>query len=589
MRAHLRCRVIALALVLCSGFTLIGMRLVSIQLDQHQEYRTRALAAHYSRVPIPARRGSILDAKGVVLAQTLEAFDLRIDGKLAWEKPETFHLLAQAMGCPAEDLRKQVSPRNRYQLLIPDLTTDEAESFKRLKLQSLILVRHMKRVYPGGHEASHILGFVNRVHSTDGGQNLEREKGMAGVEQLMDAVLQGHPGERLVVRDGSRKRREIAVYRIQDVPPQNGLSVMLTIDQGIQHVIEEEADRLVHEHNPHWLSIIVTNPQTGAILGLTNRPTFDPNLRATLTEENMRNRAIADMIEPGSTFKWFVYAAALNERVVTRDSLIFCENGHFVFNGRTIRDLHPTPTVSLVDAFATSSNIASVKLALLVGEETFYEYIRRFGFGSRVQLNPKLSLPGEEPGILRPLNRWSRISVTSLPMGYEVAVTNLQMAMAVGAIANGGQLLEPMWVQAIVGTDGRRLKTFQPRAIRHVIRPEVAQDLRENFSPLVLMPGGTAASASVPGFVAGGKTGTSRIYSDGGYSQQYNASFVGFLPVDRPAFLVSIIVSAPQGGEIYGGRVAGPAFKRIAQEVAQHLNLIPSGRAPVELVDRRTM
>ncbi|NBU69686.1 MAG: penicillin-binding protein 2, partial [Verrucomicrobia bacterium] len=282
-------------------------------------------------------------------------------------------------------------------------------------------------------------------------------------------------------------------------------------------------------------------------------------------------RAITDAYEPGSTFKLVTLAAGLNENLADLNTTFFCENGQMIMAGRILKDHEAYGLLPLREVVAKSSNIGMAKLAALLGEEKLYAYARLFGFGDRAQKGEG-ALPGETAGLLHPLKKWNKVSMTRVPMGYEVAVTNLQMVMAYAAVANGGKRMEPRLIKAVVDRENRMVMQFLPKVVCQVVRPEVARQVMEALRGVV-SDEGTAAEAQVPGFEVAGKTGTAKKYTPEGYVKKYRSSFIGVLPAENPEFLVSILVDDPKGKKYYGGQVAGPAFREIATHVAEQLNL----------------
>jgi cell division protein FtsI (penicillin-binding protein 3)/stage V sporulation protein D (sporulation-specific penicillin-binding protein) len=362
--------------------------------------------------------------------------------------------------------------------------------------------------------------------------------------------------------------------------------VRLTIDMNLQNIVETELDTACQQFKPKKAIVILMRPQTGEILALANRPNFDPNDIRTKPasfiqahEPDMRDCAIADEMEPGSTFKMVTAAAALNEHDVQPDSVIFCENGAFSYGGRYLHDHHPYGDLSVEDILVKSSNIGAAKLAMGLGEQRFYGYIRAFGFGERTGV----ALPGEIPGLVYPPQRWSKLSITRIPMGQEVAVTPLQTIVALSAIANGGRLMMPQIVHDITDDKGQVISSFPPVEIRQVVTAETARELTKAFIGVV-SPRGTAALAKVSGFVTAGKTGTAeKIDPKGGYMPgKYIVSFCGYLPADNPAFVGLVMLDDAQTTpeQDYGGMVAGPIFSRIGEKVARYMNLEPQPDVP---------
>jgi cell division protein FtsI (penicillin-binding protein 3) len=343
----------------------------------------------------------------------------------------------------------------------------------------------------------------------------------------------------------------------------------------LQNIVENEIDAAVREYSPERATIILMRPQTGEILAMANRPNFDLNQRSTARPEQMKNRAVIDMMEPGSTFKIVTAAAALNEKKVRPDTTIYCEKGIWNYGGRTLHDHHPYGELSVQDILVKSSNIGAAKLAISLGDQKFYEYIRRFGFGERTGVE----LPGEINGIIRPPQNWSKISITRIPMGHEVAVTPLQMTVAMATIANGGKLITPRVVKSITTAEGKTITEFSPSVVRQVVSAETAKQIGRALRGVV-SDRGTAAAAAVPGFIIAGKTGTAqKVDPHGGYEKgKYIVSFTGFLPADHPEFVGLVILDDAKTSKPelnYGGLVAGPIFSRIAEKAARYLDLAP--------------
>ncbi len=567
-----RRRIMAVSFVFAFCLTVVSCKLIWIQLVKQESYRAEAIRCHTRGEPVPAQRGSILDVSGRVLAQSMPLIEVHLDGKILAQEPKELPVIASILGVSAEWLKGQVDPENRYLKVAEGISVETEGKLKASKLRSVITERKTARNYPNGSETAQILGYVNSMEVTPVGmaKPLTVEVGEAGVEKSMDRYLRGVAGERRIIQDV--RRREIPYFRLSDRPARDGYHVVLTVDQGIQHVVEREADALVEKYQPETLQIVVLRPSTGEILAMVSRPTFDPNQRATYESWAVKNRILADTYEPGSTFKIVTVAAALNEKVADLNSTFFCENGEMFYGGSSLTDHEDYGMLTLREVVAKSSNIGMAKLAIQLGEEKVHEYARLFGFGQKTQRGEG-ALPGEEGGLLRPIRRWSKLSITRIPMGYEVAATNLQMALAYGAIANGGKRMEPRIIKAVVDRDNRVVLQFLPKVVCQAIQPEAAAKMVEALRGVV-SDQGTAEGAQVPGYEVAGKTGTARKVVQGDYAKdKYRASFIGFLPAEKPEFLVSIMVDEPKGKVYYGGLVAGPAFKNIATQVAEQLHL----------------
>ena len=400
------------------------------------------------------------------------------------------------------------------------------------------------RVYPNEQLLCHILGYVN-------GDNV----GVDGIERTMDEFLRGHDGFRYTERD--RTGKEIVPYRGQERDARNGCNVHLTIDMGLQNIVEMELDAAIKQFHPKSATVILMQPKTGEILAMANRPNFDLNAQDDVPPDHRRNRAIADMIEPGSTFKIVTTAAALTEKIVHPGTMINCENGYYA--AAKLHDHHPYPDLSVHDILVKSSNIGVAKLAIQLGDQKFYEYVRRFGFGERTGVN----LPGEIPGVVHPPHKWSKISITRMPMGQEVGATPLQVTTAMCAIANGGHLMMPQIIRDVVDDQGHTITPFPPQEVRVVASKDATDAIRDALIEVV-SPKGTATLAHVAGYKVAGKTGTAqKIDADGHYSHEhYVVSFVGFMPADDPAFVGLVMLDDAEVAhdKNYGGMVAAPHF-----------------------------
>ncbi|PYK70778.1 MAG: hypothetical protein DME42_12035, partial [Verrucomicrobia bacterium] len=448
---------------------------------------------------------------------------------------EAVALLSRELKVDADELSEKLGSDRHYLILKRDVPTSAADALRaKLREQNLrgIYFEHdAARLYPNGSMLCHVIGFTDFDH-----------KGIQGIEASMDEYLRGQDGYRYIEHD--RAGQEIVLYRGQERAARDGYQVRLSIDLNLQNIVENEIDAAVREYSPQKATIILMRPQTGEILAMANRPNFDLNQRNTAKPEQMKNRAVIDMMEPGSTFKIVTAAAALNEKKVRPDTTIFCENGAWNYGGRTLHDHRAYGELSVQDILVKSSE-----------------------------------LPGEINGIIRPPQNWSKISITRIPMGHEVAVTPLQMTVAMATIANGGKLITPRVVKSIMTAEGTTVSEFSPSVVRQVISPETARQIG-NALRGVVSDRGTAAAAAVPGFVIAGKTGTAqKVDPHGGYEKgKYVVSFIGFLPADHPEFVGLVLLDDAKTSKPelnYGGLVAGPIFSRIAEKAARYLDLAP--------------
>jgi cell division protein FtsI (penicillin-binding protein 3) len=434
------------------------------------------------------------------------------------------------------------------------LDEERAKEITDLKLDGVHMRPEPKRFYPNGSLAAHVLGFVGLD-----------EVGLAGIEQFHDRKIRGEAGKILIETDAHRHPYESVISQ-----PSTGQSVVLTIDQMVQYRAEQSLAAAVERTGAKSGTAIVLDPHTGEILALANAPTFDPNNAGAAPAQARVNQALQNIYEPGSTFKIVAYSAAIEEGLVKPDDHIDCQMGSITVAGRVVHDHHAFGSLTIADALAKSSNVAAIRLGLRVGDERMYDYMKRYGFGSRTGVE----LPGETAGLLRPVSRWQPSSMGSLAMGQEVGVTPLQMAAAFGALANAGVRISPHIVREIRAADGSSVYQAQPEQ-RRVVSPETASALRHMLEGVTL--NGTAKKAQLDGYSAAGKTGTAqkidpktKTYS----SSKFIGSFVGFAPVENPAVVIIVVIDEPAGA-YHGGDVAAPVFREIAEQILPGLNVAP--------------
>jgi cell division protein FtsI/penicillin-binding protein 2 len=432
------------------------------------------------------------------------------------------------------------------------------------------------RVYPNQDLACHILGYVG-VNGDTNSPEFTQTIGVDGIERTFNSKLAGVRGWRVTETD--RAGREQVAMRDQDVEPRDGWNVVLTIDSVIQHILETELAEGMAKHQPISISGVVVRPRTGEILAMATLPDFDPN-RPGNNADARRNRVIADLIEPGSTFKIVVLSGALNDRVVSLSDTFNCENGHFAFAGKVLHDHEPNGVLTAEHIITKSSNIGAAKIGIRLGQQRLYDYIRAFGFGDRTGV----PLLGEHPGIVYPTKKWSRVSIAQIPMGHGLCVTRLQMTMAMCALANNGVLMRPMLVNRLEDRDGHVVARYSPERVRQVISETAAAQMLKALKT-VPTPEGTAEKAALEHYTVAGKTGTAQKVEHGEYVHgKYFSSFIGFFPADNPELCISIILDEPKQQGYYGGLTAGPVFKQVAERAANYLNIRPDlkGNDPSE-------
>lgn len=539
-------------------------------------------------------RGRIVDRNGEILAMDMAAYHVCIDPKDIAQNGNAdavARYLSQAFKLNEQELRGYLSEtKRRYKRVKKFVPGHRLKKFERrsygvvyttehpvdgsetnIYLRGVTLEEDPIRTYPKGPLMAHVVGFAN-----------QEGVGSAGIEQRLDGYLRGKEGLRVSKKDG--RRREIYSTRTVDILPEDGATVMLTLDQQLQYVTEKVVEKTCRDFNAKAAWAIVQHVRTGEILAMASFPTYDLNRFNKAPAEWRRNRAISFNYEPGSTMKAAVIAAALDHGVVEEGHMIDCEDGYWVYGGKALRDSHGEGVISVADIIKVSSNIGTAKIALMMGDQRLYDSLRKFNFGNRLGVG----IPGEEGGIFYSPKNWSKISATRIGMGHEIGVTALQVVSMMSAIAYNGVQMKPMIVKSVVAPDGTVLEENKPEVLGRPLSPGGARRMQQLLAR-VTEEGGTGTKARVEGYRVAGKTGTAqkiRPASEGGgyYSKNFTSSFVGFLPVDNPE--IAIIVVADDPGEYtesgrkikyYGGTVCGPAFKEIAEFAVRYLRIAPEG------------
>jgi cell division protein FtsI/penicillin-binding protein 2 len=573
MRWDAQARAVTVCFGLVGVFSVFSVRLIDLQIVEHEKFTELAAEKHNHKQIIYARRGIIRDAHDEPLAENIPVKTVVADATHIRDPMAVAAAIADQLEMDPRELAdklKETGKGSKHIVLKTDVQEQTAEAITnamaKANLRGIYFDQDFVRVYPNGQMLSQVLGFVDHDH-----------KGTMGIERTMQDFLQGSDGFRYIETD--RTGKELVPYRGQESPAKDGCNVKLTIDLELQNIVESELDAAVAEFKPKDATAAMMRPQTGEILAMTSRPTFDPNKAGDAPADAQKNRPVVDMVEPGSTFKIVTTSAVIEEKLVTPDTTVYCENGHFQYAGRILRDAEPMGVLTVHQILEKSSNIGVAKLALQLGPTKLYEYIRRFGFGQRTGI----SLSGEIPGLVNPPYRWSKLEITRIPMGQSVAVTPLQMVTAMSSIANGGKLMKPMIVSEITDNNGRAIAHFTPEEVREVISPDTVKKIISALKDVVSKQG-TARRASVPGFQVAGKTGTAqKINPHGGYlSGHYVSSFVGFMPADDPKIALLVLLDDPtiKDGPAMGGIVAAPVFSKIATRAALYLDLKPTEEIP---------
>jgi cell division protein FtsI/penicillin-binding protein 2 len=536
------------AFLLC--FLVVIGRAFWLQGVQGGALASEAISQQTETVTVPGLRGTLLDRRGNALAASEDASTIFATPYQVKNPPVAAEKLARILDLDKGDVLRDLTVDSGFSYIAHKVSLEQAGRIERLELEGIGELPDSRRTYPQGEMAGQVIGAV-------GSEN----PGLIGLEAGEEDVLAGSDGERRIVRDALGDPIRLETVSEAD----DGDDIQLTLDPLIQSSTEQALAGIGESFSPKGATAIVMDPRSSQILAMANWPPVDPSDLSSVSNEDLMNRATGFNYEPGSTFKAFTVAAALEEKLVTPTST-FTLAPTIQVADRTIEDSHPrgTETLSVGEILAHSSNVGAVTIGEEVGEEKFSRWIDRFGFGRQTGVQ----FPGEEEGIVPELDEYSGSSMGNLPIGQGLAVTPMQMMAGYAAIANGGMLRPPQLIKR-VGED----EVHEPKGHR-VIDANVATELREMLEG-VLAPGGTASEVSVPGYTLAGKTGTAEVAENGTYSEtKYVASFIGFAPAQDPKLLAAVIVDQPQG-EIYGGSVAAPAFGQIAEFALPYLGVAP--------------
>ncbi|MBI5674281.1 MAG: penicillin-binding protein 2 [Nitrospirae bacterium] len=563
-------KAVILATVICFGFAVISIRLVNLMVLNHKTLSQKA-SRQYDRVKtIKPYRGVVWDRKMREMAVNIETDSLYAVPSKINDTKFLSSKLAPIIKTSAADLNKKIIAKKGKGFIWLARKMDENASARvatlrnELGIKTIDFFTETRRNYPNGETASHILGYANIDN-----------RGLEGIELKYDKYMKGEDIEVTFTRDALGNSMSGGT---EDAVPGN--NILLTIDESLQYIVEREISNAMEEWKAKAAVAIMMNPMTGEILAMANRPSYNPNFPAGVPGDKRRNRAITDLYEPGSTFKSFLAAAAIEEKIVRLDERFDVSQGFIVVGKKAIKDVHRHGVITFEEIIQKSSNVGAVKTGLRLGATRYYEYMKKFGFGDKTGID----LPGEMRGILRRPQNWSGTSIAALSIGQEIGVTPLQLLRGYAAIANGGLLMKPYVVSEIISPAGEVIKNFSPQVERRVISTETAIKTR-NILKKVVEEGGTARKAYIKGNLVAGKTGTAQMVdpATGRYSSnKFVSSFVGFVPADNPAFALIVVVYEPVGGS-YGGTVAAPVFKRISEHALTYLDV------PMEMDENRVL
>ncbi len=554
-----------LAALLAVAFGGLTGRLAWLQVVKHGELAQLAERQYSRTVVLQAQRGPIVDRHGTALATSTPTESLFVQPRSVGDPVRVADRLSPILGVPQAEVHAALTSSRPFVWLRRKLPPAVAAEVRALREPGLGFLPEPLRLYPNRELAAHLVGFEGV------------EGGLEGVERAFDAELAGTPGKALVGRDALG--REVTGQRVLQTP-QPGHGVMLTIDRTIQYVAEREIDAAYRRTGAKSAMAVVLEPHTGDVLAVAIRPTFNPNTFLEVPTDHWRNRAVTDPFEPGSTFKVILGAAALEEGVVRPDDRIYGENGSITLAKTTIHDWKKYGWLTFSEVLQNSSNVGSIKVGLALGRDRYYRYMSAFGFGA----STGVGLPGESRGLLRDPQRWSLLSLPTMSIGQEISVTALQMVAAVGAVANGGTLMQPRLVRATFDAEGRELRRFEPRAVRQVISPETARALTRILVRVV--DAGTGHNAAIAGYEVAGKTGTAQKLDPA--TRRYSRapgvlSFVGWVPADEPRFVMLVMLDEPKNAH-WGSEAAAPIFSAIGRDVLRYLDVPPRDVQPVQIV-----
>ena len=531
----------------------ICVRLVYLQIFQYGSFVKQAEHQQLREIPLSAKRGVIYDRAGHELAMSVlvdSAFAVPSEVK---DLPTAVALITRITGEDHNVVLADCRNHKTFCWMARKADDETIERIKSLNLQGIHFQKEPKRFYPARDLAAQVIGTVGM-----------EDAGQSGIEHGFDDKLRGRAGKMLISVDARRQW-----FSDVEKQPEPGESLVLTIDKNIQYIAEKELDQAIHDTQAIAGTVIVENPRTGEILALANRPTFNPNLRKQITPTALTNRAVSYVYEPGSTFKLVTISAALEEKLTNPNEVFDCQMGSIVYNGMRIRDSKPHGLLPVWGVLAESSDVGAIKIALRLGEERFYKYIRAYGFGQQTGIE----LPGETRGLTKPVSRWSKVSIAAISMGQEIGISPIQLSALISTFANDGVWVAPRILTGEVEPKiGPQTVAFHPGPSRRVISSFTAAEMRSMMQKVVLE--GTGRKAILEGYTSAGKTGTAQKVdpATGAYSKtKYIGSFAGFAPVNNPQIVVAVILDSAVGLH-QGGQVSAPVFRRVTQQVLEYLH-----------------
>ena len=551
----LKFRIVMIFMTFLVLFIALISRAFQLQVLSGQKLKGLATRQHTSMLQLQPERGVIYDRNGEKLAVSVMANSVCADPSKIIDPAKTSRQIAEILNLDSQAVFKKLSSPKNFCWLARRISPEQADSVEKAEIEGIFLVKEPKRFYPNGELAAHLLGFVGMDSS-----------GLEGLESKYDESLRGKSQKLSWARDAKGTKLFLRVEKNETQKDEN-TNLVLTIDNRIQYLVETHLKEAVLDKGAKGGLAIVMDPKTGEILAMANQLGFNPNNVEGLSPERWRNRAVTDYFDPGSTFKPFLVAGALEEKIIKETDKFFCENGNYKVANRVIHEANKKRhgVLAVPDILKYSSNIGAAKIAQKMGKEKFHDYIERFGFGAKTGVD----LPGESPGLVRPVQNWVPVDTAMIGFGQGVSVTAIQLISAVSAIANNGVLMKPYIVRGIADKDNHLVKLYTPMVVRKVISPGVAKRLTNMLTEVVAAPDGTGKNARIVNISVAGKTGTSQKFdfARGVYSsEKVRTSFMGFFPAENPQVAILVILDEPQRDK-WGGVAAAPVFKNIGEQI----------------------
>jgi len=551
----LKVRLASALLFFIIAFLALLFRAFQLQILSGEKLKNMAQRQHTAIVQLQAERGMIYDRNGEKLAVSVLADSVYADPTRVADPAKASKQIAGILNLDRQAVMKKIAESKSFCWLSRRISPDQAVSVADANIEGIFMIKEPKRFYPNGQLGAHLLGFVG-----------VDANGLEGLENRYDDILKGKAEKMAWTKDAKGKKIFVHVSS-DEAKKDESVNLVLTIDSRIQYLVETHLKGAVHAKGAKGGIAIVMDPKTGEILAMANETGFNPNNISGLTPEKWRNRAVTDYFDPGSTFKPFLVAGALEEKIIKESDKFFCENGNYKIADRVIHEANRKShgQLSVRDILKYSSNIGSVKIAQKMGKEKFYQYIDNFGFGMKTGID----LPGESPGVVRPVKKWTKVDAATIAFGQGVSVTAIQMITAMSAIANGGVLMKPYILRSVTDKNNIPTKMYNPTVVRKVVSAETAKRLTNMLTEVVGAADGTGKNANIVNVAVAGKTGTSqkfdfsrKVYS----SEKVRTSFMGFFPADNPQVAILVILDEPQRDK-WGGVAAAPVFKSIGEQI----------------------